>query len=206
MPDPNNLYIPEHDVCFQLICKAGNTSVKWCLIDSLIGMDMDKQAIAKDPALAWGFLPKEEIPRSALKIGFVRDPYDRLVSCYMDKICRNFHQGFIRRHPGVFHPDMTFPDFVDAVSGIPDWDGCDQHFRSFSYDLLPADELDVIVRMESFMDDWAAVHDMCMDRGLVLKPIGHKNQSSGTYMCNSLDMEKVFKRYDRDYDYLETIL
>jgi hypothetical protein len=75
---------------------------------------------------------------------FVRNPWDRLVSCYRDKI-RGEVRGFTGfAESGVAHclagfeafsPDMSFTDFVLAVAAIPDQDA-DEHFRSSSGDTL----------------------------------------------------------------------
>jgi chondroitin 4-sulfotransferase 11 len=70
---------------------------------------------------------------------FVRNPWDRLVSCYRDKIAGEVH-GFTAStiRPGVadclarydaFEADMTFEDFVTVVASIADSDA-DEHFRS----------------------------------------------------------------------------
>lgn len=70
---------------------------------------------------------------------FVRNPWDRLVSCYRDKIAGevNGFTGFTIR-PGIadclaafaeFTAGMSFDAFVDAVATIPD-DLADIHFRS----------------------------------------------------------------------------
>ena len=70
---------------------------------------------------------------------FVRNPWDRLVSCYRDKILGespDFTNFTIR--PGVadclagyeqFSANMSFDAFVEAVTGISDADA-DPHFRS----------------------------------------------------------------------------
>lgn len=70
---------------------------------------------------------------------FVRNPWERLVSCYRDKILGEV-QGFTNFtiRPGVanclahydaFFANMTFEEFVYAVASIPD-DEADAHFRS----------------------------------------------------------------------------
>lgn len=72
------------------------------------------------------------------KFCFVRNPWDRLVSCYMDKIKDaqgGIYQGrpnyFIRylERRGICATEMTFEQFVEAVCGIPD-EEADSHFRS----------------------------------------------------------------------------
>jgi hypothetical protein len=69
---------------------------------------------------------------------FVRNPWDRLVSCYRDKI-EGEVEGFTQFSESgvahclarfdVFSANMTFAAFVEAVASIPDADA-DEHFRS----------------------------------------------------------------------------
>ena len=204
MPDPTNIILPASRVAFQLICKAGNTSVKWCLIETLCPDTENHQAYSDEPDKVFIYAKKEAIPEAYLKVGFVRDPYERLVSCYKNKIVESFNPNFRAKHPGMFYTGMTFPEFVEAVCEIPD-EEADQHFRSFSHDLLPVDKLDIIVRMDYFVEDWKEVEAECARRGLLLKPIGHKNKTEGAFVGDSSLVQKVFHRYEADYNYLRQV-
>ncbi len=74
----------------------------------------------------------------------VRNPWDRLASCYFDKIAgqttdtdfstrQGIHEGFERYNRllprRLFYQSMSFLDFLRTVSKIPDWIS-DEHFRS----------------------------------------------------------------------------
>jgi hypothetical protein len=72
-----------------------------------------------------------------LRFGFVRNPWDRLVSCYAQKL---HSRKSLERSDGaplrppfgdttVFRLGMPFEEFVEAVHGIPDSEA-DAHFRS----------------------------------------------------------------------------
>ncbi|MEM7079028.1 MAG: sulfotransferase family 2 domain-containing protein [Pseudomonadota bacterium] len=99
---------------------------------------------------------------------FVRNPWDRLVSCYRDKICGEV-QEFTQFAPsGVAHclagysefwAGMSFADFVIAVAKIPDA-RADEHFCSqAAYVLNDRGEvaLDFVGRYESLAADFAHV-------------------------------------------------
>jgi hypothetical protein len=103
------------------------------------------------------------------RFAFVRNPWDRLVSCYRDKI-KNEVEGYTHFtiRPGVanclarwsvFQPDMSFEDFVRAVASIPDSEA-DEHFRSQHTFLKGANgalATDFVGRYERLAEDFALV-------------------------------------------------
>jgi hypothetical protein len=100
---------------------------------------------------------------------FVRNPWDRLVSCYRDKIGGEV-DGFtdFTDRPGVasclarfdvFVAGMSFDAFVEAVASIPDEDA-DGHFRSQSTFLTNAAGeigVDFVGRCERLPADFSLV-------------------------------------------------
>ncbi len=122
--------------------KVACTSLKVALAE-LLGIDLDGSG--GDPHRAT--FPSAASSRDAhgphfqglFAFAFVRNPWDRLVSCYRDKIAGEV-DGFTRftLRPGVadclagfdaFVAGMSFEDFVSAVASIPDAEA-DGHFRS----------------------------------------------------------------------------
>lgn len=103
------------------------------------------------------------------RFAFVRNPWDRLVSCYRDKI-KNEVEGYTHFtiRPGVanclarwsaFEPDMSFDDFVVAVASVPDSEA-DEHFRSqhtFLTGRNGALAADFVGRYERLAEDFALV-------------------------------------------------
>jgi hypothetical protein len=105
------------------------------------------------------------------RFAFVRNPWDRLVSCYRDKI-KNEVPGYTHFtiRPGVanclarfddFVPNMSFEAFVDAVASIPDRDA-DEHFRSQHTFLTDSEgwlAADFVGRYERLADDFRIVQE-----------------------------------------------
>jgi hypothetical protein len=91
------------------------------------------------------------------RFAFVRDPWARLFSCYVDKIVgptvRNGEQFILGRFG--LKPGISFDRFVRAVAEIDDRDA-DQHFVSQFY-LLSHDgrlAVDYVGRFERLPGDW----------------------------------------------------
>lgn len=149
------------------------------------------------------------------KFSFVRNPWDRLLSCYSEKIRddklnnNNFTNGVansIGKH-GVFRSGMSFEDFVDALNTIPDHKA-DPHFRS-QYALLSnkAGELflDFIGRFENLEEDFDKV---CNLAGMSKTNLPHKNKSpmkKANYVDYYTEKTRdfVFQRYAKDIEVFE---
>lgn len=97
--------------------------------------------------------------RNYLKFGFVRNPWDRLVSCYFNK--------FRRGGPGLglpdddidieLYPGMSFAEFVEAVHAIPD-ESSNPHFKAQHTVFCPAGDgkllADYVGRFENLSEDF----------------------------------------------------
>lgn len=97
------------------------------------------------------------------KFSFVRNPWDRLLSCYLDKIVRKTVPPYIltsgRRGGVEFYANMPFTEFVEVVCQIPD-DAADGHFRPQHLtvcDLEGEPMADFVGRFENLSEDFAYV-------------------------------------------------
>jgi hypothetical protein len=151
--------------------KVACSSIK-IVLARLLSVDLSR--VAGNPHEAMFPEPPDPIagPKAypgLFSFAFVRNPWDRLVSCYRDKILGQA-PDFTEFHPArrvayclarfdAFQPGMSFEQFVEAVSGIPDVDA-DGHFRSQhsfvsngSGDIV----LDFVGRFESLQTDFRSV-------------------------------------------------
>lgn len=143
--------------------------------------------------------------RDYFKFSFVRNPFDRLVSCYYSKI--NPHVVGIDQEPydGVeLRPGMSFEEFAEAVCMIPD-EKANVHFRSqhrFLYDQGAEGTpfVDFLGRFENMEEDFGRVAERI---GVELS-LPHSNRSKrrrqqdyrGFY--NPELARKVGERYRKD--------
>ena len=138
----------------------------------------------------------EEYDKSYFKFAFVRNPFDRLASCFRHVIQQGSLQN-IQEHPDL-HRDMTFERFVDVIVDIS-VDKMDIHFRP-QYTFIP-EKPDFLGRFESLEEDYVKV---CEKIGISGPPqILHKNPTEKTIFKDYYtkeSIEKVFRIYKKDFE------
>lgn len=140
-PGRTAVWLEASSAVYVEVPKVACSSIKIALA-SLLGMDL--RPSGGDPHKARFPEPPVRQPGPTLYPGlfsfaFVRNPWDRLVSCYRDKILgevRDFTAldpvrgvAFCLARFDDFRPGMSFEAFVRAVSAIFDQEA-DEHFRS----------------------------------------------------------------------------
>jgi len=100
------------------------------------------------------------------KFAFVRNPWDRVVSCYHKQVLPKFNPHYQK----CFDKDFDFfVDFIDSQ----DLSACDIHIK-LQTTLIPIQEVDFIGRFERFAEDLRYVLDRI---GMTDAQIVHKNRS-----------------------------
>ncbi len=166
------IYLEDYAAVYVDIAKVASSSIKATLAP-ILGLDME--AVGGNPHEIDFPRPPESIAAEVqlfpglYSFAFVRNPWDRLLSCYRDKI-RGEVSDFTRFSEDsgvanclvrfeVFKAGMTFEDFVHAVASIPDVES-DEHFRS-QYTYLTNSEgviaADFVGRYENLESDFNLV-------------------------------------------------
>ena len=113
--------------------------------------------------LALGHQPPEAITRllnDSFSFVFVRNPWDRLVSCFLDKFVKSSNdEGYwrkcrfdIARANGQDHRNITFRHFVHYLAADPQHLVKDEHWRPQAFFLGQVD-FDFVGRFETFAED-----------------------------------------------------
>ncbi len=175
--------------------KCACTTIKAFMATTDRTLDVDPAKIGQDNAFGKVDRVEDVSPYpDYFKFTFVRNPWDRLVSCYLEKILQQ------RRWREIFGSSPSFADFVRIVHGIPD-EKADMHYRSQYLNLTDSfDKLvvDFVGRVETIHDDMKAVASVrSLDYSL-----GHFRKSNGRrpyqkyYEKKTRDL--VGERYARD--------
>lgn len=192
--------VPSLNVAFMGVNRGGSTSILRTL-EASFGADAVVPTHAND-ALA-------EHP-DWFAFAFVREPWERVVSCYLHNIWRGRVSYSLRRHG--FTPRMSFKSFVARICDIPD-DRADRHFISQHYRLthgLGAYRPDFTGRLEAFAEDWARLQAIFVERGLPrLLPVRRKAKHTDNKrkLCGQLPADDanlrrlVERRFARDYEF-----
>ena len=184
MPDPNNVLLHDRKLAFMCIPKAGNTSIKLAL--------MEWYGLRGDPHRVFKCC---EVPKGYFAIAFVRHPYSRLLSCYADKILKNWMPSLDRFG---MSEGMGLQDFIDAVCATPDKvaTGSGQHFRSQYYDLQ--NRPNITGRVERFKTDWRRVQRLLPG----LPDLGHHNAIQHDLTLTPDQKHQIDRRYAADWVYM----
>lgn len=144
------------------------------------------------------------------KFCFVRNPWDRLVSCYMDKI-KDAQGGIYRHHEnyfvhyfesrGICPENMTFEEFVDVVYTISD-DEAESHFRSqhcFIQNHRGDIVADFVGRFERINHDFALVAEK-LGISVALPHLRSTVRRDYREYYSDRAIERVSRRYARDIE------
>lgn len=124
------------------------------------------------------------------KFAFVRNPWDRVVSCYCSKILKKDHNAFQECY------DKDFNYFVNFINQ-QDLTVADPHIRLQST-LFPLDELDYLGRFETFEEDLKYILSILK---LDYVPIPKKNISKHqhySHYYNEGSKNIIAKKYKKD--------
>lgn len=133
--------------------------------------------------------------RSYFKFAFVRNPWDRIVSSWHNKVLKENHFKF---NEAELKRMGQFKYFIDYVSRL-DIKSCDNHVRS-QCALIDLNEIDYIGRFENFVHDLRYVLERI---GIQSDKLLHENKSYRKkkdyrqYYTSEIK-EKVYQIYQKD--------
>ena len=146
------------------------------------------------------------------KFCFVRHPFTRLLSCYLDKIQRNRPQkAAILRQLGLseekLETPVTFEQFISAVTEQP-VSQMDSHWRVQYYQTMQAGiKYDFIGRFEKFSDDARILDErISPEFSACLRPESRNATNAATkfdYYLTAGLKDAIYRKFRMDFDYFE---
>ncbi len=136
--------------------------------------------------------------RNHFQFAFVRNPWDRLVSCFLDKTKKTIGTKYQLRDY-VKYKNHSFTEFVHAIKN-EDFSNCNRHHR-LQYNLINHDHVNFIGRFENFQTDFEYV---CNLVGITQYNLPHWNKSKRKHYTEYYDDETreiVAEKYAKDIEY-----
>jgi hypothetical protein len=167
--------------------------------------NIDNQEEREEIKITTDDIARKYYPKKYLKIGIYREPVDRLMSCWRDKMKRHFFKGF--KFVNGLRPGMNFNDFAKVVCDTPD-EISDGHFRSQSCFYIKGEIFlpDIFVDFDDLPFGWAmarrAVKKHC-GKDIPGLPVGKRKTGDKPELEPEPLDTKVFdmlqERYEKDY-------
>lgn len=181
---------PKRRFLWYRVPKVGSQSIFGSLREAGVEFEIDHAfEVALPP---WSY-------RDHLAFAFVRNPLDRLLSCYQDKAIRNAGDSFLaRKLAGTGVALDSFEEFVDWLWEQRDHlSSANEHVRPQA-DLIDLSRVDFIGRFETFSADLAS---LLTTLGIAGVDVPHRNRSgrSGDGDVAPDVRAKIAEMYRRDF-------
>jgi chondroitin 4-sulfotransferase 11 len=199
-PNRSNIFLEKYNSVYFYIPKIASSSLKTVCLQ-LLDETLDNKGQVHEfdyPSIQRSLLGPGD---SFFKFAIVRNPFDRIVSCYNDKVVRN--RGFASREAWE---DLSFEEFVNKISKTPH-SKMNPHFRpQYTFLTRPDGELivDYFGKFESLTEAFETIKKRAGFPEETLLPIRNKSTGMATpeYYTKKIK-EKVQSIYSKDLDLFE---
>ncbi len=185
MADPNNIILPEYKIAGFLLAKCGQTSIKVAFLRGLGykgSLEFSAPGVAKliNGTTLFQYADKESIAELGpdwFTFTIVRNPWERVVSMWADKVRDNLHPSFERTG---FIVGQEFDAFVKHLVKHTSPDkGADIHWRGQAHSIMVDGEIipEYVGKLEEIEAAWIVIRARCADRGLDLSTLLHRNKT-----------------------------
>ena len=198
LDSPDFIILDEKEVVFASVAKSACSSIK----TSIYGTPPEGIQIHQHTShLSHRRIPKKK--SSYFVFAIVRDPYERLASCYRAKFNKADESKFMFSNYlfGYLKNDYSFEEFVRKVSKIPDI-LCDRHFKAQNKIVFASGKkVDFIGKFENLPMDFEEIRKRYDFAELPIL-----NKSSGKSAADLFSDETralASKRYEKDFELFE---
>ncbi len=189
--------------CYIAIQKVAGTSVRMAFLEH-VGAPHKENWNLRAELEPWRLTPVEVLRRQDLfRWGFIRDPRDRLVSFWVNKIAADKPDPYCSWRVNKYY-GWEFKDFVKAVCDLKD-DKMDQHYlpqvNFLTYMDLPL--YDELYRLDRIDETWKKLRETYGLPDLKHENKTHKKDYRKYYDSNLNRL--VLKRYSKDFEIFESL-
>lgn len=167
------------------VAKVGSSTIKTVFRKQHVSMPFRSENFSFDPIRY----------KNYFKFAFVRNPWDRVVSCYCQKV-ENKNPKWAFYYSECF--DKGFDYFIDFIDR-QDLMTADRHIR-LQTTLVPTKEIDFIGHLENFESDFQYVLNVI---GIQNAPIPKKNPSNHAHYSqyyNEKTKKIIARKYQQDIE------
>lgn len=197
---PDYWHLPKDGLGYIQIPKVASRSIRIALISHLSSQDasnFSKEEIKKYTNVYSSHISQSDIFNQTSKafiFSFVRHPYQRIWSCYKNKISSTKITKNLFACHNISLQD-NFDTFVDKICEIPDSEA-DRHFRSQSWFLMNGDTVipNFVGKLETIQKDWKT-----MSNQFDLPEIPHRNATEKSYEVSNRNKTLIQQRYQSDF-------
>jgi len=196
------IHLDELGLIYLPIPKVASQSIKTSLASKI---NLSLEGVPHVHVADWNYIGKQEVAKlkeENFTFSFVRNPLDRLVSCFRHKLQPGKDPYFVLwKYGRQVSLQMSFKEFAEFVIRKPDYLS-DQHFRSQHTFIFDNHEnlADKIFHFESLTDSWNSLAET-----YALPSLPHLNKTNSKSYLKYYDValaEKVIKRYQKDTELL----
>ncbi|MGI0481015.1 sulfotransferase family protein [Geminocystis sp. CENA526] len=153
----------------------------------------------------------KELLDNYYKFTFVRNPYTRFLSCFLDKVKRPEAEqrkmicNFLKKSSKENISIHDFLDFLEYKTNL----NCNAHWcLQKDILLLPKEKIDFIGRVENLQQDLITVMQVIFNKEIDDQIVNIKSHSTGAnsklaMICDPEIKERIFKIYEADFEYFE---
>ena len=190
MNNKKYLHTITNDIIWYLIPKTGSRSLHMVFSDRDIIF----------PPEQFDHVP--DFARNYFSFSIVRNPWDRLVSCWMQKIITQEPTEEQFRSDIRWELNYQKPSFKDFIKIISDDENItkDSHWALY-FNIIPVSDLDFIGRFENLQEDFNII---CDKIGIPRQKLPRENKSKHKHYTEYYDDETkqiVAEKYKKDIEY-----